>query len=112
MFIERLLMLCGENSLDLTGLLKKMGLSTSKGTAWRNGSIPNGKILSLLASFFDVSTDYLLGSSDIKKPAPTNGDELSPELLHIMERVQLLSPDNQSKLSELIDLFLNSQGNK
>lgn len=61
MFWERLQTLCNKNGTSATEIMKKLGLSTSKITAWKNGSVPNGKILSELADFFDVSVDYLLG---------------------------------------------------
>lgn len=69
MFLERLLSLCSENGTDISNVLRALGLSTSKGTAWRNGSIPNGEILLKLASYFHVSTDYLLGNTDDPSPA-------------------------------------------
>lgn len=40
---------------------------------WKAGSIPNGATLNLLADYFGVSTDYLLGN----KKEPTPKDELS-----------------------------------
>lgn len=75
MFLERLLSLCSENGTDISNVLRSLGLSTSKGTAWRNGSIPNGDILLKLANYFHVSTDYLLGNTDDPKPA---GQEKAP----------------------------------
>ncbi len=69
MFLERLLLLCNEKHTDISNVLRALGLSTSKGTAWRNGSIPNGEILLKLASYFGVSTDYLLGNTDEPTPA-------------------------------------------
>lgn len=53
--------LCKQHNTKVTNVLKEIGLSRSKGTAWRNGSIPNGEILVKLAEYFNVSIDYLLG---------------------------------------------------
>lgn len=60
-FFEILENLCAQNNTNVTSVLKALGLSTSKGTAWRNGSIPTGDILIKLAQYFGVSIDYLLG---------------------------------------------------
>lgn len=72
MFFDRLQSLCNKNSTTVTALLKELGLSTSKGTAWRNGSVPNGEILSALAERFGTTTDYLLGKTDNPRPLPKN----------------------------------------
>lgn len=111
MFLERLLELCNEKGTTITKTLKSIGLTASKGTAWRDGSVPNGIILSKLAAYFGVSTDYLLGETDIKN-RPSEMDSLSPEIISILNRIQKLSPDNLSKLSELIDLYLSGQDSK
>lgn len=71
MFIDVLEKLCQENKTTVTQVLKALGLSTSKGTAWRNGSIPNGEILEKLADYFGVSIDYLMGRTD--NPAMAQG---------------------------------------
>ena len=63
MFFENLKTLCKERNTTVTEVLKKLNLSTSKGTAWRNGSMPNGDTLAKIARFFGVSVDYLLGLS-------------------------------------------------
>ncbi|MDE6880195.1 MAG: hypothetical protein K2P20_02430 [Oscillospiraceae bacterium] len=76
MFLERLLSLCSANGTDISNVLRSLGLSTSKGTAWRNGSIPNGEILLKLANYFHVSTDYLLGNTD--DPRPAGAKEVGP----------------------------------
>ena len=68
-FWEKLNHLCTEQNTTVTAVLKELKISTSKGTAWRNGSIPNGVILDKLADYFDVSTDYLLGRADDPAPA-------------------------------------------
>lgn len=84
MFLERLLSLCAKNGTDISNVLRALNLSTSKGTAWRKGSVPNGEILLMLAEYFNTSTDYLLGNTDDPTPAgqkekpPAQGGELSP----------------------------------
>ena len=58
MFYEIFTKLCNKIGLSPTETLKRMNLSTSKLTAWKNGSIPNGTTLLLISEFFDVSIYY------------------------------------------------------
>lgn len=77
-FFTRLESLCSQNPVkDVSGLLKALNLSTSKGTAWRNGAMPKGDVLLKIASYFHVSTDYLLGNTD--DPSPAGQKESSPQ---------------------------------
>lgn len=69
MFFERLQSLCNRDNTDVSGVLKALGLSTSKGTAWKGGSFPRADVLLKLANYFNVSTDYLLGLTDDPSPA-------------------------------------------
>lgn len=97
MFFERLQLLCSADTVkDISGLLKTLGLSTSKGTAWKSGSIPKGDILLKIASYFHVSTDYLLGNTDDPSPMgqketpPKNQEAVDPatkELYAIIDRL-------------------------
>ena len=64
MFYEKLNQLCKDNNTSITALLKYLNLSTSKGTAWKNGSVPNGDTLVKLADYFDCSIDYLMCRTD------------------------------------------------
>lgn len=67
MFYEILQDLCLKKSTTVTAVLKSLNISTSKGTAWKNGSVPNGEIIKKLAEYFEVSTDYLLGNETESK---------------------------------------------
>ena len=42
-------------------LSKEKGLNYSSHYAWKRGSIPNMSSLIIIASYFDVSIDYLIG---------------------------------------------------
>jgi len=64
MFYERMKALCSNHETTITVVLKQLGLSSSKSTDWKNGTIPKGDILTKLAHHFGVTTDYLLGLSD------------------------------------------------
>jgi transcriptional regulator with XRE-family HTH domain len=59
-----------EKGLTQSEVAEAMGLDRSTYGKYETGdSIPDLDKLSWLAAYFDVSTDYLLGRSNIKKPA-------------------------------------------
>lgn len=110
-FFARLESLCSQNPVkDVSGLLKALELSTSKGTAWRNGSIPKGDILLKISSYFHVSTDYLLGNTDDpspagqkETPAPKDEDGLWST------RYRDLNPENRAKADSYLAFLLAEQ---
>lgn len=108
MFFDRLLFLCSENGTDVSNVLRALGLSTSKGTAWRKGSIPNGEILLKLANYFQVSTDYLLGSTDDPSPAGQK-EKPSAESQELLEKIAMLNPGNLEAAQKYIDFLIAGQ---
>lgn len=68
-FEERLYDLLYDANLTPTGLSSKLGLNSSTISKCLNEKrIPSGKILIMIADYFDVSIDYLLGRSDYITP--------------------------------------------
>ena len=68
LFAERLKELRKEENLTQVDLAKATGLSQSAITAWEVGTnSPTATAIVLLAEYFDVTTDYILGISDFKK---------------------------------------------
>ena len=68
MLSERLKQLRAEQHLSQRSLADKLNISQQSITAWETGrSEPTSGALTKIANFFDVSTDYLLGQTDIKK---------------------------------------------
>ena len=64
-FKERLKELRIENNLSQEKLAKASGLTQPAITMWENGTrTPNMESIILLAKFFNVSSDYLLGIKD------------------------------------------------
>lgn len=101
MFWNRLYALCKEKNTTPTSLAKELKLSTSKVTAWKNGAIPKGDILLLLSNYFNVSVDYLLGSTEQrKKPAALSDNELDSELI---SRLQNLSPAQVQRVKDFVE---------
>ena len=65
-FVKRLKELRKEKGLTQLQLSKVTGLTTSAISSWENNTrIPNALAIITLAKFFEVTSDYLLGLSDI-----------------------------------------------
>lgn len=74
MFPERLKALRKETGLTQKEIAKKLNITQPAYQQWESGKIkPSADTLDKFASFFHVTTDYLLGNSDVKNPE----DELS-----------------------------------
>lgn len=95
--------LCEENDVRSAKVLTSLGLSTSMTTKWGNGSIPNGETLCKLADYFDVSIDYLLGRSKIKKPIDVDELGLTKGDLFIINQLRDLS--QEERISAERDIF-------
>lgn len=54
-FGDNLKRLCNDRGTTPTALLKKLGVSTSKVSAWYNGALPKIEMLELLAEALDCS---------------------------------------------------------
>lgn len=80
MFWDRFEALCKKHDTRPNTVTRELGLSTAIATHWKNGVIPNGSVLSSLADYFGVSTDYLLCKTDNPSPAsPSPFGELTSE---------------------------------
>ena len=67
MFAERLKSLRKEQNLTQQKIAEKLNISRGSYAQWEaQRTQPSSKSLETLADFFDVSTDYLLGNTDIK----------------------------------------------
>ena len=68
-FIDRFDTLCAEKGRSPTAVGEELGFARSAVSRWRKGTAkPNFGSLTLVADYFNVSTDYLLGKTDIKNP--------------------------------------------
>lgn len=67
MFIERLTELCKEKGISLSAAVNDIGLNKSNVVFWKRGSKPSSDTLRKLADYFDVSIDYLLGTSSSRE---------------------------------------------
>ena len=63
-FWERFYYLCEKNNKKPNAVCSQLGFSNATATHWKNGVVPKGDVLVIVADYFDVSIDYLLGRTN------------------------------------------------
>ena len=81
---ERVLSLCAARGVKVGTLEKQTEMSNGTISKWTDDTIPNGYTLKLIADYFDVSVDYLLGRE------PSNEVEEMLEYLHKSPEMRVL----------------------
>ena len=96
MFYDQLNELCIKEKITPTKFVTEiLHLSSSKVTAWKNGSIPKYEILDLIAKHFDVTIGYLFDGKE-KNSIQDNLSEDEKRLLNMyslltdIEKVEIL----------------------
>jgi transcriptional regulator with XRE-family HTH domain len=93
----------GMTDIDLE---RAIGLPRSIIYKWDNGINQSFKKYSdLIASYFNVTSDYILGNSAIKKPATISDDGLTDEERDFIERYRRLSPDRKKFFSDQVQAW-------
>lgn len=106
-FYEKTKKVCKiKKDITLGEMVKKLNLSTSMPTKWKNGLIPNGETLIKIADFLDESIDYLLGRDQKQEDVIITNDALNPKIhkiTHLLETEDI--PD------EIINFIYNALEN-
>lgn len=76
-FFDQFVALCKNKGVSPNFVAKEIGASSGSITAWKQGTLPRSATLTKIAEYFDVSTDYLLGSN--KVPAHNSKYSISDE---------------------------------
>lgn len=67
-FKDRLRQLREEHGITQKDCAKELGVEYANYNKWENGKSPNFETICVIADYFNVSTDYLLGRSVAKNP--------------------------------------------
>lgn len=72
MFYDRFIQLCKEKGVSPSKAAAEMGMNRSIVTFWKKGTIPKMDTLNRIATYFDVSVDYLAGGmpANLKSTGP------------------------------------------
>ena len=105
--MNRLKQLREEKGLLQNDLAKYLGVSIPAIGYYESGKrdMSTDTVL-LLSEYFNVSTDYLLGKSDIRNPEKTNLDEMD---IAFASGIKGLNKENQETLKNIMDGLLAKQ---
>lgn len=105
MFYDIFLELCAKSQKKPGRVAEDCGLSRASVNRWKGGSTPTYETIKVLADYFDVSTDFLLGKE--KSPVTANSDkaEISDEILDLAKVIADLPPEKKKMMLDLIDLL-------
>lgn len=118
-FYKRLDSLCKATGTSVTALLKSLNISTSKGTAWKNGSIPRADVLQKLATALDTTPAYLMGETDDPSEGKKNNpaaaqDARQRELVVLARRAEQIPDEDYKRIvktfEDTIDIYLRARG--
>ena len=88
MFFEQFNNLCNEHNTTPTKFVTQiLSLSSSKVTAWKNGSIPKYGILKQIADYFHVSVGFLFDGEEKESSSP----QLSDDQQRLLQMYSMLS---------------------
>lgn len=69
-FFEIYERLCASKGESANSAAKNLKIASGTVSEWKQGRVPRNTTLKKIADYFDVSVDYLLGQTDIKKLPP------------------------------------------
>lgn len=101
---DRVKKLADEQKISLKDLAVKLNMGTNVIYKWKN-QIPSGENLQKVADYFNVSTDYLLGRTDVKRPLSEKEEfevfANNPE----MERWYRNMPEDEKEMERLYEIW-------
>lgn len=105
---ERIRELRKANKWTQQELAEKLGLDRTTISKWerQGGSEPDNLTITKLADIFDVSTDYLLGKSDFRRPLPQT---VAP---YLPEGFEELPPEAKEEIFAIIDYVMTKYRKK
>ena len=105
-FSERLKELRKEKQLTQQKLADDLGVNRVNITRWEKGNIePNLETLSLIASYFNVSTDYLIGIED--NPPIDHLKELDSKSIEIYELIEKFYNEIEPRIYNVLEKLNN-----
>ena len=100
-FVKRLLELLDENDITQIELAKRIGITNVTISRYIGGERkPRIEIVVKMAEFFHVSTDYLLGLSDVRETFENNNASVS-KIHSKLDSMGLLNPKKELSNSQI-----------
>lgn len=98
-FWKRFYDLCISKGTKPNTVAKELGFSSAVCTQWKKGvQKPSAKKVSMLAEYFGVSTDYLLGNDASDRPCTFAGRELTKDEAFLLSLYSKIPSQEQQRL--------------
>lgn len=81
MFWNNYVKLCEQKGKTPNAVAAELGLSSGSVTAWKQGRLPRGGTIEMIARYFEVEPAYLLNDNEIRHTTPTTEDPLTEEII-------------------------------
>ncbi|WP_304341567.1 helix-turn-helix domain-containing protein [Metaclostridioides mangenotii] len=105
----RLKTLRNEFKLTQEDVARKVGLTKSAYGYYEQGkTIPDAQMIAKLSEIFNVTTDYLLGISNIKNNNANNsyGSQTDERISNIINKIKNMDEKSKEKALKMLDLLL------
>jgi transcriptional regulator with XRE-family HTH domain len=110
-FIERCNLLKDEKGVSLENIESQIGISKGMMSKYMNGiHLPNSEVIKNLSKFFETTSDYLLGTSDIRKQE-YNVSSIPSEYIDIINDA-INNNINVEELKELLEVAKKIKSSK
>lgn len=109
-FKDRLMKLRKELNLTQEELAKKIGYTRTAVSAWEIGrNEPSNADTIKLAEYFGVTTDYLLGKTDVRNPGQQIDDVLNETMIGMSKKEYDKLTETQKKQIRDFAIFVKNQ---
>ena len=101
---DRIMELLSQNNMTQADLSRATGISTGLISQWKKRmQSPSAEKLKIVADYFHVSTDYLLGSENKKTPtAPNDGGNSDQDIRRIERARNRMSEEEKEKMMDIL----------
>ena len=107
LLLNRITFLCNEKGISLHTAFIESGVGKNFKSNMKTSCPSMGKI-TMLANYFEVSVDYLLGKTDIKKE-PTVEGELSDKAMQLVKVFDSLDEETQDAILEIVERIVGKE---
>lgn len=99
---QRIKELCAERGISINKLESELGFGFSSIQKWKNTSSPSMDKILKIATYFNVSVDYLLGRTDVKSSiTEILGDD---DIITFQRAREKMTPQDREKSLQMIRL--------
>jgi len=110
-FWKRFTELCAERGTNPTAATKAAGLSTGNVTYWKNGRIPNQKIIATLAEHFGVSPSHFVEEKE-KATAEKTAGATEDEIRYALFNGDVISDDGWQMVLDFVKMVKEREKKK